>query len=69
MRPGHGSPRSRAAVAFVVVSATAWGAAPARANARLETEEQRISRILQSTLVAHGAEGGVAIQLSGKLSP
>jgi quercetin dioxygenase-like cupin family protein len=56
VRPGHGSPRSRAAVAFVVVCATAWGAAPARANARLETEEQRISRILQSTLVAHGAE-------------
>ncbi|HVR03270.1 MAG TPA: cupin domain-containing protein [Polyangia bacterium] len=56
MRPGHGSPWSRATVAFVVVSATAWGAAPARANARLETEEQRISRILQSTLVAHGAE-------------
>ncbi len=56
MRPGRRSSRSRVAVAFVVVSATAWGAAPARANARLETEEQRISRILQSTLVAHGAE-------------
>ena len=28
----------------------------ALANARLETEEQRISRILQDTLVAHGAE-------------
>jgi quercetin dioxygenase-like cupin family protein len=56
VRPSHGSPRARATVAFVVVSATAWGAAPASANARLETEEQRISRILQSTLVAHGAE-------------
>jgi len=39
-----------------VVCADAWGAAPARANATLETEEQRVSRILQDTLVAHGAE-------------
>ena len=37
--------------------AWAWGAAPARGNATtLETEEQRISRILQDALVAHGAE-------------
>jgi quercetin dioxygenase-like cupin family protein len=40
----------------LAAAATGWGAAPARANARLETEEQRISRILQDTLVAHGAE-------------
>jgi quercetin dioxygenase-like cupin family protein len=46
----------RLALAAAAAVATAWGAAPARANARLETEEQRVSRILQSTLVAHGAE-------------
>jgi quercetin dioxygenase-like cupin family protein len=40
----------------LAAAATGWAAAPARANARLETEEQRVSRILQSTLVAHGAE-------------
>jgi quercetin dioxygenase-like cupin family protein len=43
-------------LATLAAAATGWGAAPARANARLETEEQRVSRILQSTLVAHGAE-------------
>jgi quercetin dioxygenase-like cupin family protein len=47
---------SRLAVALLAVAAVDRGAGPARANARLETEEQRISRILQSTLVAHGAE-------------
>jgi quercetin dioxygenase-like cupin family protein len=46
----------RLGLAALAATATAWGAAPARANARLETEEQRISRILQDTLVAHGAE-------------
>jgi quercetin dioxygenase-like cupin family protein len=46
----------RLALSVVAVAAVGWAAAPARANARLETEEQRISRILQSTLVAHGAE-------------
>jgi quercetin dioxygenase-like cupin family protein len=46
----------RLGVAVLAAAATGWGAAPARANARLETEEQRISRILQDTLVAHGAE-------------
>jgi quercetin dioxygenase-like cupin family protein len=30
--------------------------APARANATLETEEQRMSRVLQAVLVAHGGE-------------
>jgi quercetin dioxygenase-like cupin family protein len=40
----------------LAAAATGWGAAPARANARLETEEQRVSRILHSTLVAHGPE-------------
>jgi quercetin dioxygenase-like cupin family protein len=43
-------------LAAIAAAATGWGAARARANARLETEEQRVSRILQSTLVAHGAE-------------
>jgi quercetin dioxygenase-like cupin family protein len=33
-----------------------WGAAPVRANATRETEEQRISQILQTTLVAHSGE-------------
>jgi putative monooxygenase len=46
----------RCSLAALAASAMGWAAAPARANARLETEEQRISRILQSTLVAHGAE-------------
>jgi len=46
----------RLTLAALAAVATGWGAAPARANARLETEEQRISRILQDTLVAHGAE-------------
>jgi quercetin dioxygenase-like cupin family protein len=32
------------------------GAVPARANANVETEEQRVSRILQDALVAHGQE-------------
>jgi quercetin dioxygenase-like cupin family protein len=39
-----------------VVGAGLAGAAPARANATLETEEQRLSRVLQAALVAHGAE-------------
>ncbi|HVU51412.1 MAG TPA: cupin domain-containing protein [Polyangia bacterium] len=43
-------------LAALAAVTTGWGAAPARANARLETEEQRISRILQDALVAHGAE-------------
>ena len=43
-------------LAAVAAAVTGWGAARARANARLETEEQRVSRILHSTLVAHGAE-------------
>jgi mannose-6-phosphate isomerase-like protein (cupin superfamily) len=39
------------------LAAGLFGAAPqARANANLETEEQRISRVMQSALVAHGAE-------------
>jgi quercetin dioxygenase-like cupin family protein len=46
----------RFALAALAAVATGWAAAPARANARLETEEQRVSRILQSTLVEHGAE-------------
>jgi quercetin dioxygenase-like cupin family protein len=33
-----------------------WGATPAHANANLQTEEQRISQVLQSVLVAHGGE-------------
>ncbi len=48
--------RSRLALAALAAVGTAMGAAPARANARLETEEQRVSRVLQDTLVAHGAE-------------
>ncbi len=47
----------RLSLAALAAVGTVWGALPpARANARLETEEQRISRVLQSTLVAHGAE-------------
>jgi quercetin dioxygenase-like cupin family protein len=44
------------ALGALAIAATAWAAAPARGNARLETEEQRISRVLQDTLVAHGGE-------------
>jgi quercetin dioxygenase-like cupin family protein len=51
-----GSRAARLAASVLAAAATVWGAAPARANANLETEEQRISRILQSTLVAHGAD-------------
>jgi quercetin dioxygenase-like cupin family protein len=43
---------SAALVAVVLVGA----GARARANATLETEEQRISRVLQDALVAHGGE-------------
>jgi quercetin dioxygenase-like cupin family protein len=46
----------RLAFAALAAVATVWGAATARANARLETEEQRVSRVLQDTLVAHGGE-------------
>jgi quercetin dioxygenase-like cupin family protein len=49
----------RLSLAALAAMSTVWGAtalSPARANARLETEEQRISRVLQDTLVAHGAE-------------
>jgi quercetin dioxygenase-like cupin family protein len=56
VRPGVRTRLARLPLALLAGAATGWGAAPARANARLETEEQRISRVLQSTLVAHGAE-------------
>jgi quercetin dioxygenase-like cupin family protein len=56
VRPCLSVRRARLALGVLAASATGWGAAPARANARLETEEQRVSRVLQSTLVAHGAE-------------
>lgn len=49
----------RLSLAALAAVSTVWGAtalSPARANARLETEEQRISRVLQDTLVAHGGE-------------
>jgi quercetin dioxygenase-like cupin family protein len=46
----------RLSFAALAAVSTVWGAATARANARLETEEQRISRVLQDTLVAHGGE-------------
>ncbi|HEX4404132.1 MAG TPA: cupin domain-containing protein [Polyangia bacterium] len=49
----------RLSLAALVAVSTVWGAtalSPARANARLETEEQRVSRVLQDTLVAHGGE-------------
>jgi mannose-6-phosphate isomerase-like protein (cupin superfamily) len=45
-----------AAAASVAVGVVAAATPPARANANLETEEQRLSRVLQSALVAHGAE-------------
>jgi quercetin dioxygenase-like cupin family protein len=56
VRPCRSVRLSRLTLGVLAASATGWGAAPARANARLETEEQRVSRVLQSTLVAHGAE-------------
>ncbi len=49
----------RLSLAALAAVTTVWGAtalSPARANARLETEEQRISRVLQDTLVAHGGD-------------
>jgi mannose-6-phosphate isomerase-like protein (cupin superfamily) len=45
------------AAAMVVVGAVQGvGAAPASANANVETEEQRLSRVLQDALVKHGPE-------------
>jgi quercetin dioxygenase-like cupin family protein len=44
------------AAATVAAGWVGAAATQARANATLETEEQRISRIMQSALVAHGAE-------------
>src|SRR5204863_8685862 len=51
----RGSSRVRTAAA-VLLALSLGVEAHAGANANLETVEQRISRILQDTLVAHGAE-------------
>ncbi len=57
-RVRRSSPRTIWGGVAAAVAAGWVGAAAsqARANATLETEEQRISRVMQSALVAHGAE-------------